>query len=266
MNLVFILPETLEETLWALPVMGQFLHSRLLGKKEDKVHVVCPVWEARDLVLSCWKGMLLDNKLCSVTRDRADLVIEFDTKRAYKLGVALEKHIRYCYGVMIGLETSVKYPPVYQPSVAEEAGSVLVVDRRPWFDEDPVMGSEVWQDSNQFLEIGKAQGIPVEIMPSTLGWKNMVNRICKASVVVGVQSSATLLAATFNKKVLELSPKNWGHRNWMAKWEMPNYRMIRCLLNELKAEEVWTSAIDLAKPTGDVLWGHHSFSQSSGDE
>lgn len=263
MNLVFILPQTLEETLWALPVMGQFLHSRLLAKNEDRVHVVCPVWEARDLVVACWNGMTIDNILCSVSRDKADLLVEFDPDRTYKISMALEKHIKYCYGILLGMDTSVKYPPVLQPAVDEKVGSVLVVDRKSWMDGDL---EDTWTDAQRFVDIGIEQGLDVSMMPSTLGYKYTLKRVSEASMVVGVQGSATLLAATFNKRVLEISPRNWAHRNWTSKWEMPNYRMIRCSLTELKAEEVWTSAIDLAKPKGESLWGHHSFNQSREEE
>ncbi len=259
-NLAFILPKSLEESLWALSVMGQYLENRLVSDRgPDEVHVVCPVWEIRDVVKACWQGMTIDDKFCSTKKAKMDFVFEFDAERAYKVTHKVQKHIGEAYGTCLGAVPSALLPPVAQWHGPEETGLVLVVDRS-WMDADK---DDSWPAQEEFLLQGTSEGIPMKVLSSTQGWQNLVRAISQAQVVVGVEGSATLLAATFNKIVLELSPSDWHHRNWMTKWENSKYRFIRGNLKELSAEFVWDRLKLMVKGlrVGDQQWEPHLSNQ-----
>jgi hypothetical protein len=257
-NLIFILPNSLEESLWALPVLGQYLENRLVSKRgPDNVHVVCPVWELREVVSACWKGMTIDDKLCSAKKDKANFIMDFDADRAYKVTHRIRKHISEAYGVMVGAVPSSLLPPVAQWYGEEQVGQVLLVDRS-WMDTER---EDKWPGIDEFIKTAEQEGIPVKWLSSSYGWKNMVRTISQASVVVGVEGSATLLAATFNKIVLEFSPPDWHHRNWMTKWENRKYRYIRKSLDQISAEYVWERLRFLVKGLGDNSWEPPLFNQ-----
>lgn len=283
-NILFVLPETQEEALWALPVLAQYLETRLVTGKpiEDlhygityppreatgKIAVVSKFVEWHDVIRALWKGIEVLERLTEEVRDRSDIVFVFDPKRAYSLTCSVEKHIVESYGILIGALPFVSLPPILPRfDMEEELGSVLWVQRN---NEDEHRDDWLlWEELPRFYEMGKEAGISVSGLSSIVSFRYMVEKISQASVVVGVRGTGTLLAACFQKIVMELTPDNREHRKWMLKNECPFYRTIYGDLRDMTAEFVWDRTkglVEAASRSGGKQWVRQSHTRSTEGE
>jgi len=236
-KIVFVIPDTLEEALWALPVISQHLGNRLVtGRAAEKVYCFCPIVDIRYLFTACWHGMeVLEFPMPEEIRNEVDVLFEFNPDKSYALTQAVGKHIVEAYGTMLGTVAMSILPPIASKE-REEPGTVLVVKRHKLDRE--MVGS--WWHSDEFVRMGKAFGIPVSLCNENLEFRELVTEVGRASVVVGIRGTGTLLASAFGKTVMELSPENWGtHKNWMSKWENKRYRMMYGDLKDMNAIFVW---------------------------
>lgn len=267
-NLVFVLPDSMEEALWALPVMSQYLENRcVLSRPTGRVMVICKIPELVSLARACWHPVEVLQELSEKDREEADLIIEFDPDAVYEVTKAVEKHIGEAYGVQLGAVAMSLLPPLISPfGITEDPGLVLVVGPTKW---DKQREGGVWGARNEFVEMGREVGIPVsDLSVSNFSWDATLRKIATASVVVGVRGSATLVAAAFQKIVMELSPPSWSHRNWMTKWECRRYQMIYGELETVTAEFTWDRTrkwVEQVAKKEVGQWGHPTFQSVAGD-
>lgn len=253
-KLLFILPKDMEGILWTVPVWMQYLEDREVNERgAETVTIVCEREDMHGFLGACWKGAEVVAQV-GKEKDEADLVFEFSPEVAYRLTEKVEKHIVESYGVQLGTMPFMKLPPVAMEVGQEEPGLVSIAfgneDKWEW---------PYWREFDSFLV---QQEVPIHNdLVETLGWKWLCHSVSKASVVVGVRGAATLLASAMGKIVMELSPEEGGHRNWMPKWENRKYRMIYGKLEDMTAEFVWTRTRGLVEELakrGEMRWVSHS--------
>ncbi len=95
--------------------------------------------------------------------------------------------------------------------------------------------------------MGIEAGIQVRVAGKEISYEHLLYEIARASVVVGVRSSGTLIACSGTKILMELAPETWAHRNWMAKWENPKARCIYGDIARVEAQYVWERTQELVK-------------------
>lgn len=233
-RLVFILPDGLEELLWAIPVLLQDLVQRVAtGRKPEKVTIVCRWEQGHRFLRACWGKGVVVSSLSPEARDEADFVFEFDPDKAYQLTKNLKMHIVEAYALQVGAFAPMRFPPIAE-SFGTRDGLVLVA-KKTWMETNR---AESWPEEGRFFEIGRQQEIPMRSLPQEVTWEQLVAEVSRASVVVGLRSAATLLAASMGKLLVELYSNTW-HRNWAAKWGSKKYRMFYGELGEMGAEVVW---------------------------
>src|SRR6266566_1613817 len=257
-KLVFILPESLEEILWVTPALMQYLEDRLLGnplfepRPPAKVTTVCKWPELNHFLKCCWRDMDVVTELGEKERDEADFVFEFDMEAAYEWSKVVEKHITIAASFQLGTIANTKFPSVAMDIGIEIPGLVLVVATRSWME-----GNQDWTwDWKGFMDLGIEQRITMNVLEGKETWSQMKREVSRASVVVGIRGTATLMAAAMGKVVMELMP-NVAHRHWVAKWESSRYRMIYGDLDTIPAEflldRLGRQVKDLAK-SGELQW------------
>lgn len=272
-NVLFILPDTLEEVIWALPPISQYLENRLVMTEAQRdsrigfviparnpigrVAVVCPLAEIHHFIESCWSKIEVTTEVMDEQKEMADLVIELNPALAYRLTLGVKKHITEAYGIMIGAVPMMILPAIAMPIVREESGSVLVVGRhhldsqRDW----------KWEHEEEFVRMGVEGGLPVKTISEEASYDELARAVARASVVIGVRSTGTLLAAAFRKVVMELNPEGFEHKEWMSKWENKAYRMIYGDLQDMTAWFVWDRThklvAEISKMRGPELWADH---------
>ena len=268
-NLLFVLPSTMEEALWAIPVLMYYLEVRLVTAKElvDPVRhvrlpprellgtlvVACELTEIHDIIRSTWNNLEVVEKVTEEIRRKTDIVFELDAENAYDLTKLLQKHIVEGYELQVGCAPSVKLPLVAQRFVEENLGSVLVVGRNR-YDE---LRDWVWAKEAEFLRMGVEAEIEMVKLPDDASFAETVDAVSRASVVVGVRGTGTLLGASFQRVVMELSPDNREHKHWMAKWECPYYQMIYGELADMTAAFVWDRTkrlVERTRKSGEKTW------------
>jgi hypothetical protein len=259
-KLVFILPESLEDILWVAPSLMNYLEDRLLGnmylapRPPAKITLVCKWPELTLFLKSCWKGVEVVTKLGEKEKDEADLLFAFDMELIYKWSKLVEKHISTAAAFYLGTQVLVKFPPVAMVPRVEIPGLVLVVAQRSHME-----GAHEWPwfwDWNGFMKLGAQQKITMNALYGKESWEKIREEVSRASVVVGLRGTATLLAAAMGKVVMELSPDLY-HREWTSKWESVRYRMIYGKLHEMPADFILDRTgrmvKDLAK-AGEIRW------------
>jgi hypothetical protein len=240
--------------LWTVPVWMQYLEDRaVMERAPEKVTLVCEREDTHEFLRACWKGMDVVSE-AGKEKEEADLVFEFNPEVAYRLTEKVEKHIVESYGVQLGTMPFMKLPPVAMEIGQEERGLVSIAfsDKDRW----------EWPHWKEFDGLLSKEEVPIHNdLVETLGWKWLLHSVSKASVVVGVRGAATLMAAAMGKIVMELSPEEGGHRNWMPKWENKKYRMIYGKLEDMTADFVWTRTRGLVEELarrGEMQWASRS--------
>lgn len=246
-KLLFVMPDSLEELLFASVVMSQYLISRMvMGRDVDKVVVVCKQVELHDYLKACWG---LADIVVEPTEDQkreAELVFEFDSRRSYEVTKAVSKHIAEAFAIQLGVGMLRFLPPVLVENRPEEIGTILVAERNRM---DVVDDSWKWLHRESFIESLQEGELPVTFLSSGAGWDEIRAAVGRASVVIGVRSSVTTIAAAANRVVLELSPEEKGHKDWFRKKECGTYRMIYGKLQDMTPAFVWTQLEKLMQET-----------------
>lgn len=236
-KIAFVIPGTLEEALWAIPCISQHLENRLVTKRgAEKVYCFCPIPEIGHLFEACWHGMVVGNlPIPEEIRNEVDVLFEFNPEKAYFLTRSVGKHIVEAYGTLLGTVAMSMLPPIVSKA-KEVPGDVLVVGRHKL---DEELYTNEWDHAEDFVRMGTAFGIPITRLDHGLDFRDMVDSIAKASVVVGIRGTPTLVAASLGKTVMELSPDGGKGKNWMSKWEDKRYRMMYGELADMDAIFVW---------------------------
>lgn len=236
-KLLFVMPESLEEILFASVVMSQYLISRMvMGRSVDEVVVVCKWEELHKYLNACWAWAVVVIEPTEQQIVEADFVFEFDAERSYRTTKAVKKHIAEAFAIQLGVGLMRFLPPVLVEDRPEEVGVLLVAERNKI---DVVDESWIWPYREEFIEKMNEAGIPVTFLSSGAGWDEMRAAVGRASVVIGIRSSVTLIAASANRLVMELSPDNMGHNEWFRKKECGTYRMIYGKLVDMTSMFVW---------------------------
>jgi hypothetical protein len=236
-KLLFILPDSLEELLFASTVLSQYLISRMvMGRDSTQVTIVTKHEELHSYLKACWELAEIVTEPTREQVEEADFIFEFDAESSYRVTQAVQKHIAEAFSIQLGVGLMRFLPPVLVEDVKEEVGTILVADRNI---RDGLGESWEWPHLEDFMgQLGQAE-IPVVWLPAEASWEEMRTVVGQASIVVGVRGSATLIAAAANRLVMELSPKDKGHRDWFRKRECATYRMIYGELKDMTPAFVW---------------------------
>lgn len=247
-KLIFIMPDSLEELLFASTVMSQYLISRIVMGRGVKDVVVVSRWkELHSYLKACWIWAEVVDIPTVEQLEKSALVFPFDSESSYRMTEAVEKHIAEAFAIQLGVGLMRFLPAVLVEDIKEEPGMVLVAERN----EKDATGVVCWRWNylQDFVEMLKKNDIPVSFLGSEASWEEIRQAVGKASVVVGVRSSVTLVAAAANRIVMELQPSGFVHKNWFRKKECPTYRMIFGDLNVMTPEFVWKNIENLIDST-----------------
>ncbi len=237
-KLLFVMPDPLEELLFASVVMSQYLISRMvMGRQVDDVVVVCRHEELHKYLNACWAWAVVVVEPTKQQLNEADLVFEFESSSSYRLTQEVQKHIAEAFAIQLGVGLMRFLPPVLVEDVTEEPGLVLVAERNLLDEWDE---SWQWPHLTDFCMRLEEGGIPISFLSEDAGWDEIRTAVGKASVVVGVRSSVTLVAAAANRLVMELSPDDKGHKEWFRKKECGTYRMMYGKLQDMTSIFVWS--------------------------
>lgn len=237
-KLLFVMPDSLEEVLFASVVMSQYLISRMvMGRPVDEVVVVCRHEELHGYLNACWAWAVVVTEPTRQQIDEADLVFEFDAASSYRLTKEVQKHIAEAFAIQLGVGLMRFLPPVLVEDVREEPGLLLLAERNLM---DRTDESWVWPHLEDFGARLKEGNIPISFLPECADWEQTRAAVGRASVVVGVRSSVTLIAAAANRLVMELSPDDKGHKEWFRKKECGTYRMMYGKLQDMTSIFVWS--------------------------
>lgn len=235
-KLLFVLPEYWEETLHAISVIMQYLETRVVvGRTMEKVTIKCPD-QLQSFVKACWWPAEVVTELTEEHKD-ADLVVDFDTDVAYELAVAQKKYLSDVYAIQLGVGLLRILPPIAVENYKEESGYVLVVERNKH--DRPLIGAEWMAQREKFIEIGQENDIQMGYLDGGAYWKETLSAVGRASVVVGIRGTATMVAASAGKIVLELASSSWEHQNWMGKWHNRNFSMAYGKIEDMSPEMLW---------------------------
>lgn len=234
---ILILPKSQEEALFALPVVNHYMmQRRITGRPSENLIVVTELEELTPLIKAGWKFAKVQRELSEQDKAEADIIFEFSTERAYQMTHILQNHITDAFSLQVGVSVLKKLPAVLVETCGKEVlSSVLYISRnakdelRDW----------AWPYLDKFVAIAQENNISVSCLYPDATLEEMRAAIARASVVVGVRGTGTLLAAAAHKIVMELSPDTHEHRHWMPKWEDGKYRMIYGPLKNMTAEFVW---------------------------
>jgi hypothetical protein len=236
-KLIFVMPEYLEEALFAIPVMGHYLAGRnVIGRDCKDVTVVCNNQELTKLIRSYWIWAKVTAEVTQDELQQADFIYEFDSEMAYKISSSVEKHISDAFGIQLGAGLTRFLPSILTEDTPEVSGSVLVVERNGM---DRPLGDSHWKHRERFIEIGQENEIKMAFLGAGAYFEETRCAVGRASVVVGVRGAATLVAAAAGKIVMELVPRGEFHKQWMTKWENSFYRMAYGTLDDMIPEYVW---------------------------
>lgn len=237
-KLLFVMPDSLEELLFASVVLSQYLISRMvMGRQVDKVVVVCRHEDLHKYLNACWAWAVVVTEPTRQQIEEADFVFEFDGASSYRLTQEIQKHIAEAFAIQLGVGLMRFLPPVLVEDRPEEVGTLLVAERNRL---DGTDESWKWIHREDFIERLHEGNIPVTFLHSGAGWDEIRAAVGRASVVVGVRSSVTLIAAASNRLVMELSPDEKGHKEWFRKKECGTYRMMYGKLQDMTTIFVWS--------------------------
>lgn len=247
-KIVFVCPPYMEETLFAYPVIMQYLEGLLVMNKQEYKDVViaCENTEMHKVIQACWKWARVINYVDVEDLKDAELIFEFDTELAYELTKAIEKGMGESYAIQLGVGLHRILPPVLIETYIEERGRVLIADRSKY--DRPLEGQNDWKDEcDKLKDILHDNGIRVAHLDPGANFIETCCSVARASAVVGIRSTATLLASAAGKLVIELAYPKWGHKHWTTKWDNRGYRLMYGELPEMKAEFIWERMNMLAK-------------------
>lgn len=251
--MVFVLPESLEDLLWSIPVWTQYFENRLVAdlsivpfwKRYFSVSpntdrpfqpiLVSKIPSTNELMSACWHGVKIVEDIGQV-KDSADLIFEFDIKKAHELTKPVEKHIVESFGILLGVMPPMIFPPILPTLVLEDPGSIVVIERNILDEQRPTWR---WKDEEKFCEMGTANGAKLTRLSGSTSFEEIRSAISLASIVVGVRGAGTLVGASLGKIVLELHPTDYEGNYWASKLEDPGYKMIYGDLDDMTAEWVW---------------------------
>lgn len=243
-RVAFILPDSLEEALWSIPVWMQYLEDRLItGREVISVSIASKFEELHKVLAACWDGAAVVKELSEEQKKEVDLIFEFNAATSYSVTKAVEKHIVSSFGILLGTEPFTQLPPIANPTRETIPGLVLIVGRskldssRPW----------VWDELESFGKIALARGAPIDILDDDAPWEEILKRVGAASVVVGLRGTATLVAVIFDKIVVELYPNDYEHKDWMSKPESKKYREFYGPLERMSGPFIWQKTEELVK-------------------
>lgn len=168
---------------------------------------------------------------------QADVCLRFDRDRAWQVGRKSQKHITESYGVMLGA-AAVTVPVLGEALPLPDGPEVLWLPRHA-SDWRP---DTVWPHAAEFLaEIPSADVLEPEIEPEA-AWR----AISGASLCIGIAGGLTAMACALGKPLIEVMPPKLFHANWVAKWGMPDYRILTVDVEDLTVEQMMKSAVGLA--------------------
>jgi hypothetical protein len=236
-KLLFIMPDSLEETLFASTVLSQYMISRIvMARSVDEVVVVSRHKDVHKYLNACWAWAETVTEPTEQQIEEVDFVFEFNAESSYKVTQAAKKHVAEAFGIQLGVGLMRFLPPVLVEDTKEDVGLVLVADRNIM---DGYDDSWVWPHRPNFCAQLEESNIPFIFLPVDASWEDIRTMVGRASVVVGVRSSTTLIAASANRIVMELSPADKGHKEWFRKKECATYRMMYGELGNMTAPFVW---------------------------
>jgi hypothetical protein len=244
-KVIFILPDSLEELLFALTVVAQYMLIRMvMGRSTKELVVVCKHEELHPLVKACWVWAKVVTAPTREQLEEADLIHEFDAESTYRVTEAVRKPIGESFAIKLGAHMVRLLPPILVEDVQEDIGLVLVAARNK---RDRTDESWRWPYLEDFVDQLKASQVPVEFLPEDVGWEELRRAVGRASVIIGVRGSATLVAAAANRLVIELYPSGKGHPFWFGKQECTTYRVLYGAMENMSPAFVWNSLEKLIK-------------------
>lgn len=229
---LFGMPEFMEPFLAATAVVQAFCQN-----KDCEVTIACP-----NISLQIFSPVFPKKtsfvRSINALRGDFDLEVDFNEKAAYKIARRTEKHIVQMFGILIGADAVNSYPTVLGDFSKMEKGTEL-------FD---VL---VWGLSNELgakfcSEVLNKMHKSYTFIHEGLAKKeednaHYVSRIVREhKTIVGVRSSATYLACSYRKSVVELYDTQF-YKNWLSKWANKKYRMI---YSDNPTTELITSALE----------------------
>ena len=246
-SLLMVLPEPMEEALMAAHVLSQYMVTRLVMARDARnVTIVCPCEEIIPFVQSMWIFAEVVKEATPEQVENANMTFEFDTTRCYSMTEKVEKGIADSLAIQLGVGLWRSLPAVFIEQWPEEKGLVLLAERNNL---DGVDDSWEWPHKLAFLEEAMKRDIPLTTLPAAATWDETKEAVACASLVVGVRSTATLIACAANKLVVEMTPSDKGHANWFKKTDKPFYRMMYGPLGKMTADFVWKHAALLVSKT-----------------
>lgn len=242
---LFVMPEGMEPFLAATAVVQAFCHN-----KECDVTIVCP-----NLSLQIFSPVFPEKtyfvRNWNMARGEFDLEVDFNEKAAYKIARRTGKHIVQIFGLLIGADPINGYPTALgdfsKMAKGEERFDVLV-----W-------GLSHETGAKFCAEVLNKMHKSYTFIHEGLAKKEEDNAHYVSAVVrehktiVGIRSSATYLACSYKKPVVELYNTEY-YKNWLSKWANPKYQMI---YGDNPQVETITSAME-------AVWARGDFGESTG--
>lgn len=221
---LFSMPDSMEPFLAATAVVQAFCYDEKEKKNKDcEIDLICfnPTLQVFSPVFSVKHNFV--KRVASIQRGSYDLVVDFDEKAAYKVARRTSKHIVQMFGIAIGADPINGYPGALGDFSKMEKGEgkfdVLI-----WGLSDD-LGSKFCAEvltgmkkSFTFIHEGLAKHE-----------EDNAHYVCSAvrehKAIVGVRGSATYLACSYGKPVVELYNTEY-YKGWLSKWANPKYQMI----------------------------------------
>jgi len=236
-HVLFVLPEPMEEAIMAAHVISQYMVTRLVMARDAlNTTIVCPCEAIHPYVKACWDLAEVVKEPTEKQIENSKFTFEFDSNRAYLMTQEVQKNIQDSLAIQLGVGLWKYLPSVLVENTPENAGLVLVAERNVL---DGVDESWEWPWREEFIRLGHERQIPMSWIDKNVGWDEIRKAVGRASVVVGVRSTVTLIAASANKLTMELSPEDKGHPEWFRKTDKPFYQMMYGRLEQMTAEFVW---------------------------
>lgn len=244
-KLLFVLPSSMEAAAVAMDVLSHYLITRMVtGRDSRNVVVVCPLKEMHRFVKASWVFVEVVEEPTEQQLEEAEVTFEFSIERSYKMTKGVQKSMADSFAIQLGVGLLRTLPPILVEDTFEEKGKVLVADRAI---KDGRDASWVWPHKEAFIELLDGNDIPCTILNETASWDETRLAVGRASVVVGVRGTATLMASAASKLVIELEQSSQAHREWLRKTKKMNYRMAYGRLEDMTADFIWKNVEALVR-------------------
>jgi len=212
-SILFGMPEDPEMFLAALATVQDYVAQLKKQVKDRRKHgewfVAVHLVKEFEFFKCCFPEEIVFVDEWNPVRGEWDYVYKFDAEVAYDLSLPTQQHVTTCFGILVGAD------PAMVPDLS-------AVEHEFYTGKEPMLQLLSFEGRDELAEI-------IDNHHPELG-----EALCGTSVVVGMRSFETYVAAALGKTVLELYP-NDKHVKWLEK--PGNYQMI--VGDHFPVEFVW---------------------------